>query len=333
MLGIFSQLECALTMALHNGLSMCKKLAALVCVIVVASCSRISSKGDGGSTDDGGEGGSEGDESSASSGDVDTDLPREVPGGECVSNVGAGDLSVGLGEDCFVDDDECVPGLKCSHWDVAAGDYAVPGICVRVRDSALGAWESCSPNTTSDPLDGADDCDRGLTCLAGFCQPYCGLGGQCADCGPMAEFCVGFPTLVWPRPLGTCVRECSPLDGAACDGVQECTELQIDVRATHADYPWSFACLPERGEAMFPEGGECNSSLNCEGGLVCIAKEAYGDGCDGGAFVRRCCSPFCELGDDSVCSGTQTCIAIFPMGHPLDTLGVCSVLENPLDSP
>lgn len=314
---------------------MCKTVArvfapALVALAFATSCTRISGNQDAGSETD--ESGSDeaGDAESSDDGmPLDTSTPPDLPVETCVSNTSNEELSLALGEECAVDSDKCMEGLKCSYFDGFSGEYAEPPVCVRVREPALEAGELCTPDGTGDPLDGLSACDRGLVCVGNICRPYCGIGGSCNDCGPMGEFCEEFPFQTGPRPAGICLNECSPVSDEPCPGNQFCTEIRIDEIPTHANYPWTFACFSPGGP-VFPEGSSCSGSLKCETGLACIVKDAYGDGCEDGAFVRRCCSPYCEIGSSS-CSGARTCIPVFPAGHPLDDVGVCAVRSNPLE--
>jgi hypothetical protein len=216
------------------------------------------------------------------------------PGGTCSPNYAAG-------------------GSICSNGDYcSAGDGAACGTCVARKaagEACASALECASFYCAEDAtcharLADGEPCEDDLQCLnLGCIEGTCGgeaSGGTCAssdDCSG-SEFCLE----------GTCVPPRA--DGAACTDDEQCSDVCMD-----------GACAPFAACGAGEVGEPCDSSDNCQEGLLCsaetdrcIAAVAIGDTCRG-LFASDCAQgSYCEVEDFSTEQPTGTCTALKPDG-------------------
>jgi hypothetical protein len=177
----------------------------------------------------------------------------------CSGTCGAAQAPGGSGDPCATR--ACDAGLACS----TASDTCVP---------LAGSGAGCTLPS---------DCDYGLGCAGGICQPLPAVGqpcaaGQCADVGAVCN------------ASGTCVM--LGLPGAPCTTAADCSPY-----ATCDVANGTCAALPTAGQACTTE---CSDGSYCNG--TCMVP-----GSDGAPCTRdgQCASRYCG---GSACAPAPVCI-------------------------
>jgi hypothetical protein len=164
-------------------------------------------------------------------------------------------------------------------------------------------WDTCGPGALCWPIDPVT--------MQGTCRPECGLGDSVA-----CDNCLELAGNEWLPPVAVCVAGCDLLapDCPAGEGCAPSEQLSDP-----------FVCLPD----VDGDGGQvfdsCETSAQCDPGLVCIDGEFAASDCD--PLATGCCQPFC-LVTQPQCPGDTTCAPFFEPGQApqgFEDLGVCLV--------
>lgn len=214
--------------------------------------------------------------------------------------------------DLFAQD--CNAGDKCMPYDdEAAGTWTTTG-CFEIDPSPAQPGDVC--DAPGGGTAGTDTCDIGSMCWEvddvteeGVCVAMCNGPAVNPPCDDPATSCV----IANDGLIVLCLPTCDPIL-QDCAGDQGC-------------YPVSggFNCLPHDADNSDEEGDTCEFLNGCAPGLVCIAADAYGAACAGGA----CCSPACDTDLAPNCPEViQECVSWFEEGAAppgLEDVGVCAV--------
>ena len=246
----------------------------------------------------------------------------EVPvGGRCLFDT---DCAPGLlcgsgacGEPCEVGGTSCGVNGECrAIGELAGRDFGacctIPEgeVCDLVTDCGCAANEACSTSDTEGrvcrPLDAtaavssvvcdalADTCPAGHSCLKNGCVRNCRVD---ADCPTVGSVCVEYAVPELDELWGFCSTSCNVLEPASSDaGYEPCGNgLTCDIIPggdadtltlfTHCGFPGAV-----------PEGGACESFLDCGAGLFCY---------------EQACVPMCVFGGAPCANGVQ-CLVLDP---------------------
>ncbi len=247
-----------------------------------------------------------------------TTVPDDTSGGSSDDGGGTG----GLGEECTLELQDCMEGLKCMPYNNKGGSWWNAVACFPVDPDPVGVGEPCSYYEHT--LSGYDNCGHGE-----FCWPTNEDGtGVCKDLCDAADPDDIWDSLYCENPGATpyigC-QDCFCVCEVACDPLaQDCGEGQ-GCYLTGYNF---FLCGPDASEGMGQHGESCEYVNHCAPGTACISAEAI-PGCEG----FGCCSDFCDIDAPNTCPGAdlgETCVALFedPADAPvgLDHIGLCAVI-------
>lgn len=193
------------------------------------------------------------------------------------------------GAECVVVNGRGICGAPCEKPEGAACGL-VPSNC------GCATGETCQLDgnfeaTCAKPGKGAamrwcnasDDCDTGLSCIAGLCRPLC--HPEAYPCAPLAGEC-----LLSVSREGDDVYAC----GGSCDPVTapECGVGAVCVPGFDSSHHHRAMCVAERaGQTPRHEGDGCKEDFDCASGL----------GCDAQSTCQPWCRASSECGDGQVC--------------------------------
>jgi hypothetical protein len=205
---------------------------------------------------------------------VDSGAPAAPDGAACALAPGAS---------CSADP-QCgcaAPGSKC---DLASSGSTYALGCVAIGSSLVGAY--CQT---------VSDCQRGLTCAANACRPFCAAASTACSGGTSAS------------PLGQCEQLTDP-NNVGIPGAYGC-ELSC--------VPWPMSC----GSGLTCLGGVVNGRTvtDCEGagtilphGSCTVARDCIaGYRCTQETSTTAACLQWCRLGQADCATGT-TCTTLTP---------------------
>ncbi len=150
-------------------------------------------------------------------------------------------------------------------------------------------------------------CKKGLTCVGGICQPFCGTLSDCTGTG--VHHCTqiqgGTPAKDIPG-LKVCTTQCDLRAPAAACGTAGCQVLDASAGTT--------ACT-SAGTATTK--GSCTTDpLLCAPGYTCVTI---------GTATTSDCLPWCRVGVSGDCTGIKTCTGFStPIVIGTYTYGVCN---------
>lgn len=200
---------------------------------------------------------------------------------------------------------DCPRGSKCSAWDCdELTPFWITPRCVELDPDPAQVGEACTVQER--PYSGADDCEISSLCwgvdpdtLAGTCIGFCQGTEASPVCESDSESCFnGLNEL-----LDLCLPRCSPL-AADCGVGQQCV-FNEDGLVAH-----DFVCIPDVHLPAQAYGDDCEDSLGCGTGLVCV-----GSGEVPGCASDRCCTTLGSLGAPPICpDAMQTCAPLYVDG-------------------
>lgn len=200
---------------------------------------------------------------------------------------------------------DCPEGMKCSAWDceeVAA--FWITPRCVELDRDAAEVGEACSVQDRV--YSGADNCEVSSLCwdidpdtLAGTCIGFCQGTAANPVCELESQSCFnGLNEL-----LNLCLPRCSPL-AADCGVARQCVFNEDGLAAR------DFVCIPDVHLPAQAYADDCEDSLGCGTGLVCVASGEVP-----GCTSDRCCTTLGSLSAPPVCpDAMQTCAALYADG-------------------
>ncbi|MEM6992025.1 MAG: hypothetical protein AAF721_16060 [Myxococcota bacterium] len=215
-----------------------------------------------------------------------------------------------LNDECDVWDQDCPAGEKCNAWANDGGTWNALR-CVPVADNPNQVGDACS--VQGNGSSGFDDCDFGSMCWDVDPETNMGTCVELCSGSPAAPVCDTVNTTCTISNMGVLIL-CQPICNPLAD---ECPEGQ-------ACYPVgdTMVCAPDVTGMSGAPGDPCEFINVCDLGTYCAPPDAV-PGCVGGG----CCSPFCEVGDDSNCLPGQMCVPFYPDGAPaecLEAVGACA---------
>ncbi len=213
--------------------------------------------------------------------------------------------------ECDVWAQDCPAGEKCNAWASSGGTWDATR-CVTVADNPGQPGDTCT--VEGNGASGLDDCDIGAMCFnvdvetnIGVCVEMC--SGSPAN--PICETPNTSCTISNQDVLILCQPLCNPLANECPPGEACYTVGDVQV------------CAPDVSDGGGGPGEPCEFINTCSSGTFCAGPELV-PGCQSAG----CCSPYCMVGDASVCLEGQTCISAYPDGPPaecLEGVGFCGV--------
>ena len=215
--------------------------------------------------------------------------------------------------ECSVWDQDCPPGEKCMPWANDGGNAWNATRCSPVDPDPDQVGDECTVEGSG--VSGVDSCDIAQMCWnvdtetnMGTCVAFCSGSEAMPTCAPPGTAC----SISNEGVLILCLPLCNPLVPEDCPAGEGC-------------YPSGdvFQCAPDASGDMGAAGDPCEYLNACDTGLMC-ADPASVPNC--GSI--GCCSPFCEVGDDTPCLAGQTCVPFYEMGQApdmcLENVGICT---------
>jgi hypothetical protein len=223
-----------------------------------------------------------------------------------------GDWDMPTQEPCTVFDQNCPEGEKCIP--TSSADWGIYECVPIYGDKGVG--ESCVQYE-----DQGDDCDANSHCYAGTCIPFCqGEGGETYEgwCPGEGESCDDFRCVFFGQVgIPYCVQTCDLYLGG-CEG----EGLNCHYNSGYVN---DFTCMVTTIEAQL--GEPCDWTNDCSAGLYCVPAE-YLPSCGD----ERCCTPYCEMGDDAGCQAQVPGTGCFgpliwgePVAEECSQVGVCTL--------
>lgn len=258
-------------------------------------------------------------------------------------------------------------GDACELGDCAEGLLCVEGVCIpscrfdndceadnakclevqRPNGQAVRGVRYCLENcdlvTPRDPKDGWQACGDKQSCVAtrqgSRCVNDVGDGAQGDSCEGDADCNAGLTC-----EGNTCKQWCT-VDSPSCSGGLECEPVTGGSDATSGLGLCDGGC-----PASIPAGDECLTEPNCgcpisetcramvDGSRVCSPAGDRGpqavcqdnSDCDDGlACIGRLCRPYCDP-EATLCTDGSTCINVEYEGEPVDGVGACLGLCDPV---
>jgi hypothetical protein len=219
----------------------------------------------------------------------------------------------GVAIECSVWDQDCPAGEKCMPWANDGGGSWNATRCSPVDADPDQVGDECTVEGSG--VSGIDSCDVAQMCwnvdtetLTGTCVAFCTGSEEMPMCEPAGTAC----SISNQGVLILCLPLCNPLAPDDCAADEGC-------------YPSGdvFQCAPDASGRMGGAGDPCEFLNACDLGLMC-ADAATVPGC----ASASCCTPFCEVGDDTPCLEGQTCVPFYEMGTApdmcLEDVGVCT---------
>ena len=218
----------------------------------------------------------------------------------------------GIDGDCEIWEQDCPEGSKCMPVDSDADGIHDTSKCQPLVESPKQVNDDC--HVEGSPASGVDDCDVRAICW----------GVNQANKGACVGMCMGSPDhATCPDGLQCdvsnggnlilCVMPCDPL-------APSCPEGKVCIPGGEEKI---FLCDTDASGDKGAYGDECEYVNVCDNGLMCISGTAV-PGCPG----QACCSEFCDLTEESMCTGQgQVCESVYdsPEDAPpgLEDVGVC----------
>jgi len=206
--------------------------------------------------------------------------------------------------DCSVLYQDCCPGEACRAWANDGGSIWNSTRCWPVDPDAGQAGDPCIAEGSA--VSGVDSCDIGLMCwevdsntLQGTCIEYCSGSQARPVCSSADDVCA----IRNDGALALCLPSCD-LVLNDCDADEVCVAAEGD----------SFGCFDER-------------YTRCPAGTAEIDPlHAVGCGRD-----EPCCSPYCDLTEEAPCGQDLECVPLLPEPHAAyPDLGVCVSALKPV---
>ncbi len=214
--------------------------------------------------------------------------------------------------ECSIFQQDCPAGEKCMPWANDGGSNWNATRCTPLDPMPDPIGAPCTVEGSG--VSGIDSCDVGAMCWNvddfnnGTCVEMC-------SCSPVNPICNTPDTacaIANDGVIAVCLSACNPLDPSTCPASEGC-------------YPVGdlFLCAPDASDAGGADGDQCFNINACDPGLACVGAAAL-PGCFGGV---GCCTPMCEVGDDTPCGAGTSCTSWFVAGQApdpcWDDLGVC----------
>ncbi|MBC8067597.1 MAG: hypothetical protein IAG13_04615 [Deltaproteobacteria bacterium] len=214
---------------------------------------------------------------------------------------------------CDLWNDECPRGTKCMPWANDGGSAWNATKCTPLAEDPRAPGEPCT--VVDNGVSGVDDCEQHAMCWnadpetnMGECVAFC----EGTEANPICEDESSHCNISGDGVLVICLPICNPLE-ADCSEGQACVPI-----------PDTFECAPDAGGATGAAGEVCEFVNVCDPGLFCSDADNVPE-CAGAG----CCTPFCELGDPSVCEVLGPEVDCLPWYEPgqappgFETLGAC----------
>jgi hypothetical protein len=232
------------------------------------------------------------------------------------------DPTGGGGGECFPQQQDCPEGQKCTAYEKDLGGN--PGWdanqCVDEVPNAGQVGDPCEIAEGESVFSGLDNCAAGYFCFnfdfmtgkGGECIEFCKPDNTCPETNGGNAGCVEGANM---GVLPICLGKCDPL-------TQDCPDMQgCYGDAMSLDF---FICAtPDTGMGTGTDNEPCTFTNACAPGFHC-ADAAVVEGCAGEV---GCCTPFCEIGDESGCAASEDCVPFYANDPPpgTETVGVCAI--------
>lgn len=222
----------------------------------------------------------------------------------------------GIAVECDVWTDDCPKGEKCMPWANDGGNSWNATRCSPIDGNPGQVGDTCTVEGSG--VSGVDSCDARSMCYyvdsesgEGICVGFCDGTPQAPTCD--TDFIC---TIVNDGVLTLCRPECDPI-------LQDCDASAACLPASGSE---GFTCIIDAsGEDAGGQGDPCEFINACDPGLFCGDAAGVPD-CAG---ATGCCTEFCELGGDEICTDPNVeCVPWFEEGAAppgLETIGGCLI--------
>lgn len=264
------------------------------------------------------------------------------------------------------DDGDCQSGLEC-----------VQQTCMKADGQTCGANTECThtcisdrcapPSADSGPCDSTnggddDDCESGLFCNDGICEPSPSCTSN-SECGGI-DTCIGG----YCRAPATTGGTCDPGDDADCLNNHDCVSgicLRVDGQSCANNIECVNVCISGNCTPPSTTGGpcddldpqDCESGNTCTNGAcllqdgqsgcnadtdcvhtciagICGPRVGAGEACDSPGDCSgglQCTGGFCRLQNGESCNANTECVQVCintMCAAPSDTLGSCDTADG-----